>query len=404
MHKELFPFFENYPHLVYLDSAATALKPQVVIDAEVEYLTLASTNLSRGLYPLAEETTKHVAKIRHLVADFIQAIPEEVIFTSGTTASLNMLALLLEDSLTKDDEIVVTDLEHHANYLPWKELAGRKKSPFYTLVSNDEGTIEESELERKINTNTALVAISALSNVTGVVQDIPQLIASIRTINPHAIIIVDAAQYIAHAPINVRKWDADFVAFSGHKLYGPTGTGVLYGKHRLLKALRPRVYGGGMVLDACAKDSVYQEPPTCFEAGTPNVSGIFALGAAIQFIKDLRYDTLARHDQKLQKYTQERLQDTFGQDVFIIGGKDYSRRAGILSFILKGIHPHDIATILGERNICIRAGEHCAQPWHKSHDLPATTRISFGLYNDKTDIDLLITGLIEARKTFLQKH
>lgn len=403
MHKELFPFFENYPHLVYLDSAATALKPKRVIDAEVEYLTLASTNLARGLYPLAEETTNHVEKIRHLIGDFIQALPEEVIFTSGTTGGLNMLALLLEDLLTKDDEIVVTDFEHHANFLPWKELAKRKKASFYTLKSTSNGLVEEHELEKKINANTAIVAISALSNVTGVIQDIPTLIAAIRAINPHVIIIVDAAQYIAHAPINVRKWDADFVAFSGHKMYGPTGIGVLYGKHHLLKALKPRIYGGGMVLDACATDTTYQESPICFEAGTQNISGIFALGAAIQFIQDFRYDTLSRHDQKLQKYAQERLQDTFGDDVFIVGGKDSSRRAGILSFTLKGIHPHDIATLLGEKNICIRAGEHCAQPWHKSHNLPATTRLSFGLYSDKTDIDLFITGLIEIKKLFTKE-
>ncbi len=403
MHKDLFPFFENYPEMVYLDSAATALKPKSVIDAELEYLKLSSTNLSRGLYPLAEETTKHVEKIRDLIARFISARAEEIIFTSGTTGSINMLALMLEDSLTADDAIVVTDFEHHANYLPWKELAKRKKSHFSVLESTPTGILTPEEIRRKVDKNTAIVALSALSNVTGILQDVPEMIRTIREINPHVIVVVDAAQYIAHAPVDVKKWDADFVVFSGHKLYGPTGVGILYGKYQILKVLQPRVYGGGMVLDACTPETLYKESPLCFEAGTQNISGIFAFGAAIQFMLDLRYDTFIRHDQKLQKYTEERLKDTFGDDVFIVGGGDYSRRAGILSFAMKDIHPHDIATILGERNICIRAGEHCAQPWHKAQGFPATTRLSFGLYNDKTDIDLFITALIEIRKLLTAK-
>jgi cysteine desulfurase / selenocysteine lyase len=395
MHKELFPFFHNYPTLVYLDSAATALKPQAVIDAEIEYLTLASTNLSRGLYPLAEHTSQHVDVIRRLVASFIKATPEEIIFTSGTTSGLNMLALLLEDSLTSDDTLVVTDYEHHANYLPWKELAKRKRAKFQVLKSNPEGTVSESELLATLTENTAIVALSALSNVTGIVQDMPRLIASIREIVPHAVIVVDAAQYVAHSEIDVRKWDADFVVFSAHKLYGPTGIGVLYGKKEFLRVLKPRVYGGGIVLDACSPDTLYKDSPECFEAGTQNISGIFALGAAIDFTKNIGYETLTRHDQKLQKYTQERLLDTFGNLVTLIGGKDYTRRAGILSFVIEGIHPHDIATLLGEKDICVRAGEHCAQPWHRSHGYPATTRLSFGLYNSTEDIDTFITTMIE---------
>ncbi len=398
MHKELFPFFENYPDMIYLDSAATALKPKSVIDAEVEYLTLASTNLSRGLYPLAEHTSTHVENIRSLVASFIGGTKEEVIFTSGTTAGLNMLALILEDSLTKDDAIVVSDFEHHANYLPWKELAKRKNSSFHVLKSDDSGYIQESEIKRHITESTAIVAISALSNVTGVLQDMPRLITSIREIAPHAVIVVDAAQYVAHAPIDVRKWDADFVAFSGHKLYGPTGIGVLYGKKELLGVLQPRTYGGGMVLDAYSEKTVYKESPERFEAGTQNISGIFALGAAVNFIERIGYETLQHHDQKLQKYAEERLRDTFGDFVTIIGGSGYTKRAGILSFTLKGIHPHDIASLLGEKNICVRAGEHCATPWHRGHKVPATTRLSFGLYNDKTDIDTFITALIEVVK------
>lgn len=398
MHKELFPFFTNYPDMIYLDSAATALKPKSVIDAEIEYLTLASTNLSRGLYPLAEHTSGHVDSIRSLIASFINSAPEEIIFTSGTTAGLNMLALILEDSLTSDDSIVVSDFEHHANYLPWKELSQRKGSSFNILTSDSSGYLHEDELRKKISESTAIVALSALSNVTGVLQNVPLLISAIRNIAPQAVIIVDAAQYIAHAPIDVRKWDADFVAFSGHKLYGPTGIGVLYGKKELLRVLQPRIYGGGMVLDAYSEKTIYKESPERFEAGTQNISGIFALGTAVDFIKSIGYETLKRHDQKLQKYAQERLQDTFGDLVTIIGDKDYTNRAGILSFTIKDIHPHDIATLLGEKNICVRAGEHCAAPWHRSHNTPATTRLSFGLYNDKTDIDVFMTRLIEIVK------
>ncbi len=403
MHKELFPFFTNYPELIYFDSAATALKPKSVIDAEVEYLTLASTNLSRGLYPLAEQTSSHVDVIRKLTASFINALPEEIIFTSGTTSSLNMLALLLEDTLTADDAVVVTDFEHHANYLPWKELAKKKKAEFKVLKSTETGVISEIELSQTITDNTAVVAISALSNVTGIMQDVHKLIEAIREIVPQAVIIVDAAQYVAHKAIDVRRWDADFVAFSGHKIYGPTGIGVLYGKYNFLRVLKPRIYGGGMVLDACSPETTYKDSPDRFEAGTQNISGIFALGAAIDFIKKISYDTLQRHDQKLQKYAQERLTDTFGDQVTIVGGKDYSRRSGILSFVFTGIHPHDIATLLGEKGICVRAGEHCAQPWHRGHGLPATTRLSFGLYNSKEDVDLFITALIEIKELLSPK-
>lgn len=402
MYKELFPFFKNYPHLVYLDSAATALKPKAVIDAEIEYLTLASTNLSRGLYPLAEETSSHVEKIRQLTASFIGATRDEIIFTSGTTGGLNMLALLLEDSLLAGDNIVVSDFEHHANFLPWKELSRRKGADFRVLKSRTNGTVLTSEFVKKIDSNTAIVAVSALSNVTGVLQDVPTLIKKIRHSAPQAVIAVDAAQYAAHAPIDVRKWDADFIVFSAHKLYGPTGIGVLYGKKEILQVLTPRIYGGGIVLDACAEETLYKESPERFEAGTQNISGIFALGAALHFIQDIGFNTLQNHDQKLQKYTQERLHDTFGNQVIILGDQDPNKRSGILSFSLPGIHPHDIATILGDKNICVRAGEHCASPWHRANDLSATTRLSFGVYTDKSDIDLFITALIEAT-TLLKK-
>lgn len=392
--KQDFPLFKHQPNLVYLDSAATSLKPQVVIDAEREYLEHYSTNVGRGLYPLAETATEKFEAARAKVARFIGAKSEkEIIFTSGTTASINLAAELLESSLRPKNNIVVTDLEHHSNFLPWKELALRTGSEFRVAPISKEGCIDTQALANLIDEHTALVAFSAVSNVTGAISPVADIIKLVKTRNPNIVFIVDAAQAISHMPINVSLWDADFVAFSGHKCFGPTGVGVLYGKQSFQETLAPVSYGGGMVLDACADTTEYKAIPHRFEAGTPNIGGVIALGAALDYITNIGIDNIHTHEAALVRYADEKLRESFGNTIRIIGPVDREKQSGILSFVLDGLHPHDIAHLLGESGICVRAGEHCAAPLHRTLGLSATTRVSFSIYNSKEDIDRLIEGL-----------
>lgn len=392
--KKDFPIFTHQPDLVYLDSAATTLKPQAVIDAEREYLEQYSTNVGRGLYPLAETATEKFEVVRTKIAHFIGAKNEkEVIFTSGTTASINLAAQLLESSIRPNNNIVVTSLEHHSNFLPWKELALRTGASFCIAPISANGCIDTQALASLIDEHTALVAFSAVSNVTGTISPVADIIQLIKAKNPNVIVIVDAAQAISHIPINVSLWDADFVAFSGHKCFGSTGVGVLYGKQSLLETLAPVSYGGGMVLDACAETTEYKDIPHRFEAGTPNIGGVIVLGAALDYITSIGIDNIHTHETSLVHYADERLRESFGDTISIIGPVDREKQSGILSFVLDGLHPHDIAHLLGESGICVRAGEHCAAPLHRALGLSATTRLSFSVYNSKEDIDRLIEEL-----------
>ncbi|MGK2848521.1 MAG: aminotransferase class V-fold PLP-dependent enzyme [Minisyncoccota bacterium] len=399
--KKDFPIFTHHPDLVYLDSSATSLKPQAVIDAEREYLEQHSTNIARGLYPLAEQTTEKFERVREEVARFIGAAnAQEIIFTSGTTAGINLTAQLLEHQILSESNIVVTRMEHHSNFLPWKELAIRKNLSFRIASIDTNGHIDQNALLALVDADTAIVALSAVSNVLGVINPVQDIIARIKLKNPHTIILIDAAQALAHTPINVAKWNADFVAFSAHKAFGPTGVGVLYGKQELLETLSPVTFGGGMVLDACASTTLYQTIPTRFEAGTPNISGIIAFGVALDYISAISLTDIRLHEISLTQYAIKILQATFGSAIHIIGPSTASERVGILSFTLADIHPHDIAHVLGEQNICVRAGEHCTAPLHRALGLSATARISFSLYSTKQDIDIFIHALQRIQKKF----
>lgn len=395
--KKTFPLLCNHPDLVYLDSAATALKPATVIEAENSYYTDFSSNIARGIYPMAEEATEAFEKTRTTVASFIGAHPEEIIFTSGTTASLNLVADLLSSRINKEDAIVITELEHHSNFLPWKELAHRSGATLHTLPVTQHGELDLTTFDTLISDHTKIVSLSAVSNVLGIINPIKDIIQKIRTINPKTIVVVDAAQAIGHMPVDVALWDADFVAFSGHKIFGPTGTGVLFGKKSHLEKLRPVSFGGGMVLDACAPDTLYKESPACFEAGTPNIAGIIGLGSAIEFIQSIGIDTIHAHENALALFTMRRLKEEFGETIRIVGETNPSKKSGIISFVLEGVHPHDTAQLLGERNICVRAGLQCAAPLHESLSFSATTRISLSVYNTEDDIEKLINGLKEVR-------
>ena len=399
--KTSFPIFTHEPGLVYLDAAATALKPATVIAAEVAYYEQFSSNVARGMYPMAERATMAVENTRTRVARFIGATsPEEIIFTSGTTASLNVAAMLLAATVDKNNSIVVTAAEHHSNFFPWKELCKKSAARFIVSPMTAQGEIDVAALKKSITTETKVFAVTALSNVLGIINPVTEIIKTVRAINKEIIIVIDAAQAIGHMPISVSEWDADFVAFSGHKMFGPTGIGILYAKQSVLKDLFPVTFGGGMVLDACANDTLYKEAPDRFEAGTPNIAGIIGLSAAIDFIEHIGLEKIHAHENALALYTCRRLKEVFGEKLTIIGTATPLKKSGIISFTLEGIHPHDIAHILGERGICVRAGLQCAAPLHESLNLSASTRISLSLYNTESDIEKLIAAL-QAIKNLL---
>lgn len=392
--KKDFPLFTHHQEMVYLDSAATALKPRSVILAEQEYLEQYSMNIARGLYPLAETATEKFETVRGQISTFIGAdSPEEIIFTAGTTASINLALGLIESTVLATDNIVVTEMEHHSNFLPWKELARKKNAAFRIIPLTEEGTLDLETLKSFVNEHTRVVAFPAVSNVLGTINPVSEIVAMVQNINPKTIILVDAAQAIGHAPIQVSEWGADFVAFSAHKMFGTTGTGVLYGKKVLLETLHPIVFGGGMVLDACAKETLYRDSPYCFEAGTPNIGGVIAFGAAIRYIESIGLENIRAHEMVLTAYALKRLKEVFGENISLLGPKDIQKRGGIIAFSFDGIHPHDIAHFLGEQSICVRAGEHCAAPLHRRFDLTATTRLSLSIYNSKEDIEKLVQEL-----------
>ncbi|MFZ2984428.1 MAG: aminotransferase class V-fold PLP-dependent enzyme, partial [Candidatus Moraniibacteriota bacterium] len=335
-----FPLFTHEKDLVYLDSAATALKPQIVIDAEREYLERYSANIARGLYPLAEKATEKFEAVRGKIASFIGAASsQEIIFTAGATGALNLVAELLADRLQPGDNVATTEMEHHSNFLPWKELAKRRSLDFRVLPITPEGLLDIAVLKNFIDEHTQVVAFSAVSNVLGTINPVQEITALIKSIHPHIIVVVDAAQAVSHLPLAVSEWGADFVAFSAHKMFGPTGVGVLYGKQSLLETLHPIHFGGGMVLDACAKETLYKDSPYRFEAGTPNIGGVIALGAAIEYVESIGTNNIRAHEMALTAYALKRLKETFGETIRIVGPLDPAKRGGIIAFSFENIHP-----------------------------------------------------------------
>ncbi len=406
--KNDFPIFRHHPDLTYLDSAATALKPETVIDAVSGYYETLSTNVGRGLYPLAEETTARMEGTREKTARFIGADTEEVIFTHGTTESMNLLASVLADRVKRDDNIVVTAMEHHSNFLPWERLARERGAELRVIPLSADGSIDMEILRNHVGSETSIFAFPAVSNVLGTINPVAAFVREAKRLNPGILTIVDAAQAAGHVAIDVREWDCDFLAFSGHKMFGPTGVGILYGKRGILETLPPYQVGGGMVLDvypnppaagrACA--SIYKDIPHRFEAGTPDIAAIIGFGAAIDFIGGIGGSAIREHEIGITRYALDRLRSSFGADITIYGPEKAEDRGGLVSFTLSGVHPHDLAQVLGEKNIAIRAGEHCAAPLHRALDIPATARVSFSVYTEEGDVDRLIDGMRDARKIF----
>ncbi len=398
--KKDFPIFKNRPEMVYLDSAATTLKPASVIAKGVEYYDRYGANIARGLYAISEQATEEYEKTRVVVADFINAAKEEVVFTRGTTEAINLLSYSLENRLNEGDEILVTVAEHHSNFLPWQALTARTKARLVILDIDEEGRFKTDDLETLVTPHTKIFAFGFVSNVLGTINPVADIIAQAKQLNPDILTVVDAAQAAAHLPIDIRAIDCDFLAFSSHKMFGPTGVGVLYGKHSLLEAMPPFQYGGEMVLEAGREHSTFKDSPYKFEAGTPDIAGVIAFRSAIEYINSLGLENIREHELAILKYAVEKLIENFGESITIFGPQETTHRSGVIAFSIAGIHPHDIAQMLAEDDICIRAGQHCTAPLHDSLQLPATARLSVSVYTAREDIDRLITKLRDIVKLF----
>lgn len=386
--------------IVYLDSTATSLKPQSVIDKENEYYTKYTANVFRGIYTTSEEATAAYEKSRMLTASFIHAREsEEVIFTRNTTESINLVAysLLLHD-MHAGDRIVTTIMEHHSNFVPWQQLAkGRGIHVDIWGVTKSE-ELDVSDLEKLVTKKTKLLAVTAASNVLGTINPISKIIRSVKRLNPHCLVLVDAAQAVPHMPVDVTAWNADFVAFSSHKMLGPTGIGVLWGKRETLEMLHPYNYGGEMISEVHVDRTTFKEIPHRFEAGTPHIAGVIGFGAAVEYLSSLGMEHVRAHEEHLVTYAMKQFTRIEGLQFF--GPKQATKRGGVFALKLPHAHPHDIAQLLNEDNVFVRAGNHCAMPLHEALGVGATARASFYIYTTTKDIDMLVAGLEKIQKMF----
>jgi cysteine desulfurase / selenocysteine lyase len=392
-----FPLLAANPELHYLDSAATSQKPRVVLDAMVDYYTHDNANPHRGAYALSARATERYHDARARIAKFIGVHDTaRVIFTRGTTESLNLVATALgRANVNTGDEIVVTGLEHHANFVPWQQLAVETKATLQIARLTSDGRIDVEHFASLMNARTKVVAFSHVSNALGTINPVNELIAIARTVG--AVVVVDGAQAAPHLPLELDSLDADFYAFSGHKMLGPMGCGVLVGKRALLEAMPPYQTGGDMIEYVGDERSTWNVLPHKFEAGTPNVADAIGLAAACDYLARIGMGAIREHERALTSLATQRLCSIEGVRVF---GPSPNGRSGVVSFTVGDIHPHDLATILDEAGVCVRAGHHCAQPLMRRLNVPATARASFYVYNTEADVDALVAGVEHAREVF----
>ena len=397
--REDFPILKQTIHgrpLVYLDNAATSQKPQSVIDAESRYYATLNANVHRGIHDLSQRATDAFEAARDKVRRFINAADaKEVVFTRGTTEAINLVAQSYGRSRFKPgDEILVTEMEHHSNIVPWQLLCEQTGAVLRVAPIDDTGTLRMDAFEALVNARTRLVAVAHVSNALGTINPVRRLVELAHAAG--APVLIDGAQAAPHIEVDVRALDCDFYAFSGHKLYGPTGIGLLYGKAALLDAMPPYQGGGDMISRVTFEKTSYNALPYKFEAGTPNIAGTIGLGAAIDYVEAIGLDAIAAHEHDLLDYATRRARELPG--LTLIGtAKD---KAGILAFTLEGIHPHEIGTVLDHEGIAIRTGHHCAMPVMDRFGVPATARASFALYNTRDDVDALIEGLRKVQHMF----
>lgn len=390
----------NGQNLVYLDNAATTQKPRQVIDALTNYYEQMNANVHRGVHTLSVEATDAYELARTKVAKFINAPrPETVIWTRNTSESLNLVvATWAKVHVGEGDNIVITAMEHHSNIVPWQQLAAEKHAELRYLAAGKDGLLDMANIESVIDSRTKIVAVTHMSNVLGTVNPVAEL--ANRAHGVGAVIVVDAAQSVPHMPVDVQAIDADFLCFSAHKMLGPTGIGVLYGKYDLLEEMPPYMYGGDMILEVTYEDATWNDLPYKFEAGTPSIADAIATGAAVDYLTELGMENVWEHEQQLTAYALDQISSL--DSVTILGPMDLSHRGGVISFVHDAIHPHDLGTALDQQGIAIRTGHHCAMPLVRSYDVVAAARASFYIYNTTTEVDALVNGIREAEGYFIR--
>ncbi len=396
-----FPIFSYHEsqekQLVYLDSAASTQKPQVVIDALSDYYAHSHANIHRGVYDLSMKATQLHDKSREKVQEFLgAAYSEEIIFVRGTTEGINLVVnSMARDILQPHSNVVLSLMEHHANFVPWQMLCKEIGCELRVIPLNSSGSLDMEAAHKLVDKNTAFLSIVHVSNTLGTINPIKELIALAKQVGAYT--LVDGAQAVAHFPVDVQELDCDFYVFSGHKLFAPTGIGILYGKKALLEQMSPYQYGGDMIRFVKIEETQFNQLPYKFEAGTPDIGGAVALAEAIRYVQHLGWDWIHAHNQRLLSYATVQLGRMEG--VKLIGiAQD---KIGVISFILEGIHPHDMGTLLNEKGIAVRTGHHCTMPLMEHLEIPGTTRASLSIYNTEEDIDQLIEGIQFAQSVFL---
>jgi cysteine desulfurase / selenocysteine lyase len=382
--------------LCYLDNAATTQKPKSVIDSDVRFYTELNSNIHRGVHYLSEAATKAYEDARHKVQKFLNAPSEkEIIFTRGTTESINLVAQSYgRANLREGDEIIISAMEHHSNIVPWQLIASEKKAQIKVIPITDKGDLILDEFKKLLSPKTKIVSVVYVSNTLGTINDIKTIISLAHERNIP--VLIDAAQAVNHLPVDVQNLDCDFLAFSGHKLYGPTGVGVLYGKTKHLEAMPPYQGGGDMILKVTFEETTFNAIPYKFEAGTSNIAGVIGLGAAIDFISKIGISQIAAYESRLLESATEELKKING--LRIIGESE--SKCSLISFVLDNVHPHDVGTFLDFEGIAIRTGHHCTQPLMDRYGIPATSRASFALYNTKEEVEVLATAIKRVIEVF----
>ncbi|HFI0305717.1 cysteine desulfurase [Streptococcus sp. ZY1909104] len=386
----------NDEPLVYLDNAATTQKPQQVLDVLADYYQKDNANVHRGVHTLSERSTARYEAARQTVADFIRAkSSKEILFTRGTTTGINWVAQFARDLLQADDEVIISVQEHHSNIIPWQQ-ACQKTGAKLRYVTLKNGELDMDVLKEVLSEKTKFVSLAHISNVLGSVAPIKEIAELVHAVG--AYLVVDGAQSTPHMAIDVQDLDVDFFAFSGHKMLGPTGVGVLYGKQELLEQMSPVEFGGEMIEFVYEQSATWKELPWKFEAGTPNIAGAIGLAAAIDYLNDIGMEHVQQHEEELIAYIWPKLQAIPGLTIY--GSQDVSKRTGLIAFNLDDLHPHDVATALDYEGVAVRAGHHCAQPLLSYLQVPATVRASFYIYNTKADCDKLVDALLKTKEFF----
>ena len=394
--RDEFPILDqkiNGEDLIYLDNAASTQKPKSVIHAIKDYYENDHSNVHRGVHTLSVRATEAYENARVKVAEFLNSPNvHQIIFTKGTTDSINLIASSVTNLVQKDDEILITSMEHHSNIVPWQELCKRTGAVLKVIPINKNGELLIDEYANMISSRTKIISIVHLSNTLGTINPVEDIIEIAKS---HDVItVIDGAQAAGHLPIDVQKLDCDFYLFSGHKIFGPTGIGVLYGKENILNEIDPYQFGGEMILKVTFEETTYNDLPHKFEAGTPNIAGAVGIGASIDFINGLDRDLAHQHEMSLHDYALEKLEEIEG--VRIIGNA--SNKSAIISFVIDGLHPHDIGTIINQKGIAVRTGHHCTMPLMDFYRVPGTVRASFSIYNNHSEVDKLIDAIKLAIK------